>query len=228
MALCQITREPIDVDALIAAVQAPTDGALCVFSGVVRADPGPGGEMDRVQVLEYDAYPEMAEAKLAEVAAEVVARWPEQKVAIAHRIGRLHVGEASVVIAVASPHRHESFEACHYAINRVKSTAPIWKKEIYGSGEEWVEGALPGATVEQADSVRRLRLKPRGKLPPLTYAPDLPLTLSARPGAAIPGTSGSMRSQMRSPTCSMGCVASSTSHRSGPACASSRKPSRTR
>lgn len=153
MALCRITREPIDVDALIAAVQAPTDGALCVFSGVVRADPGPGGETDRVQVLEYDAYPEMAEAKLAEVAAEVVARWPEQKIAIAHRIGRLHVGEASVVIAVASPHRHESFEACHYAINRVKSTAPIWKKEIYGSGAEWVEGDLPGSAVEQADSV---------------------------------------------------------------------------
>lgn len=153
MALCRITREPIDVGALIAAVQSPTDGALCVFSGVVRADPGPGGETDRVQVLEYDAYPEMAEAKLAEVAAEVVARWPEQKVAIAHRIGRLHVGEASVVIAVASPHRHESFEACHYAINRVKSTAPIWKKEIYGSGAEWVEGDLPGATVEQSDQV---------------------------------------------------------------------------
>ncbi|MAG37597.1 MAG: molybdenum cofactor biosynthesis protein MoaE [Dehalococcoidia bacterium] len=153
MALCQITRDPIDVGALISAVQAPTDGALCVFSGVVRADPGPGGETNRVQVLEYDAYPEMAEAKLAEVAAEVAERWPEQKIAIAHRIGRLEVGEASVVIAVASPHRHESFEACHYAINRVKSTAPIWKKEIYQSGEEWVEGTLPGATVDRADSV---------------------------------------------------------------------------
>lgn len=153
MAICEITREPIDVGALINAVQTSADGALCVFSGVVRADPRPGDNTNRVKLLEYDAYPEMAQTKLAEVAAQVGKRWPEQKVAIVHRIGRLAVGEASVVIVVASPHRREAFEACHYAINRVKSTAPIWKKEIYHSGEEWVEGDLPGAKLDQTISV---------------------------------------------------------------------------
>ncbi len=149
MALCRVTREPLDVSELVAAVQEPTDGALCLFSGIVRADPKADEDANRVQFLEYDAYPEMAERKLAEVAAEVRDRWPEQKIAIVHRIGRLRVGEASVVIAVASPHRHESFEACQYAIDRVKSTAPIWKKEVYQSGEEWVEGTRPEATLDQ-------------------------------------------------------------------------------
>lgn len=134
---CWITHEPIDAQELIGAVQTPADGAVCVFYGVVRED-----SRDRkVQYLEYDAYPEMAEKKMREILAEVRARWPAQRAAIVHRIGRLSIGDASVVIAVASPHRGESFEACRYVIDRVKQEVPIWKKEVFTDGEEWVEGS---------------------------------------------------------------------------------------
>ena len=91
--------------------------------------------------MEYDAYPEMAEKKMREILEEVAARWPEQRAAIVHRIGKLAIGEASVVIAVGSPHRGESFEACRYVIDRVKQEVPIWKKEVFTDGEEWVEGS---------------------------------------------------------------------------------------
>jgi molybdopterin synthase catalytic subunit len=133
---CRITREPIDAQELIRAVQTPADGAVCVFYGVVRED-----SRDRkVRYLEYDAYPEMAEKKMWEILDEVRARWPAQRAAIVHRIGRLAIGDASVVIAVGSPHRGESFEACRYVIDRVKQEVPIWKKEVFTDGEEWVEG----------------------------------------------------------------------------------------
>jgi molybdopterin synthase catalytic subunit len=136
-ALCRITREPIDAQALINAVQTAADGAVCVFYGVVRES-----SRDRmVRWLEYDAYPEMAEKKMREILAEVAQRWPEQRAAIVHRIGRLEVGEASVVIAVASPHRAEAFDACRYIIDRVKQDVPIWKKEVFTDGEAWVEGS---------------------------------------------------------------------------------------
>jgi molybdopterin synthase catalytic subunit len=135
--LCRITREPIDAQELIQTVQTPADGAVCVFYGVVRED----SHDRKVRHLEYDAYPEMAEKKMREILAEVQARWPSQRAAIVHRIGRLEIGEASVVIAVGSPHRGESFEACRYVIDRVKEEVPIWKKEVFTDGEEWVEGA---------------------------------------------------------------------------------------
>ncbi|MGI8423757.1 MAG: molybdenum cofactor biosynthesis protein MoaE [Chloroflexota bacterium] len=135
--LCRITREPIDAQELIAAVQTPADGAVCVFYGVVRED----SRNKKVQFLEYDAYPEMAEKKMREILNEVRSTWPDQRAAIVHRIGTLGIGEASVVIAVGSPHRGESFEACRYVIDRVKQEVPIWKKEVFTDGEEWVEGA---------------------------------------------------------------------------------------
>lgn len=134
-ALCRITTDPIDAQALIAAVQTPADGAVCVFYGVVRED----SRNKKVRFLEYDAYPEMAEKKMREILDEVRQRWPEQKAAIVHRIGKMGIGEASVIIAVGSPHRAESFEACHYVIDRVKEEVPIWKKEVFTDGEEWVE-----------------------------------------------------------------------------------------
>lgn len=135
--LCRITRDPIDAQELIAAVQTPADGAVCVFYGVVRED-----SRDRkVRHLEYDAYPEMAEKKMRDILDGARQRWPEQRAAIVHRIGTLAIGEASVIIAVGSPHRGESFEACRYVIDRVKQEVPIWKKEVFTDGEAWVEGS---------------------------------------------------------------------------------------
>ena len=135
--LCRITTDPIDTDELIRAVQTPADGAVCVFYGVVRED----SRNKKVRFLEYDAYPEMAEKKMRMILEEVKVKWPEQRAAIVHRIGTLGIGEASVVIAVGSPHRGESFEACRYVIDRVKEEVPIWKKEVFTDGEEWVEGS---------------------------------------------------------------------------------------
>ncbi|HEV2124331.1 MAG TPA: molybdenum cofactor biosynthesis protein MoaE [Chloroflexota bacterium] len=135
--VCRITTDPINAQELIDAVQTAADGAVCVFYGVVRED----SRNKKVRFLEYDAYPEMAEKKMREILEEVRARWPEQRAAIIHRIGKLGIGEASVVIAVGSPHRGESFEACRYVIDRVKQEVPIWKKEVFTDGEEWVEGS---------------------------------------------------------------------------------------
>jgi molybdopterin synthase catalytic subunit len=118
-------------------VQTPADGAVCVFYGVVRED----SRNKKVRWLEYDAYPEMAEKKMRDILDEVARKWPEQRAAIVHRIGRLEIGEASVVIAVGSPHRGESFDACRYVIDRVKQEVPIWKKEVFTDGEAWVEGS---------------------------------------------------------------------------------------
>src|SRR5690606_30395708 len=94
----------------------------------------------RVEYLEYDAYPPMAEKKMREIAGEVRERWPVTAIAMQHRMGRLEIGEPSVIIAVSSPHRIDAIEACHYAIDRLKSIVPIWKKEVFEGGEEWLEG----------------------------------------------------------------------------------------
>ena len=135
--LCKVTTDVIDAQELIQAVQTPADGAVCVFYGVVRED----SRNKKVRFLEYDAYPEMAEKKMRDILEEVRQKWPEQRAAIVHRVGTLGIGEASVVIAVGSPHRGESFEACRYVIDRVKQEVPIWKKEVFTDGEEWVEGS---------------------------------------------------------------------------------------
>jgi len=137
--IVKLTREPLDADAvraLEAAVAYPGAGGVVTFQGVVRDN----ARGKRVRHLEYDAYPEMAEAKMREIVAEVERRWGTTAVAIAHRVGRLQIGECSVVVIVACPHRGEAFEACRYAIDTLKATVPIWKKEAYEDGEEWVEG----------------------------------------------------------------------------------------
>jgi molybdopterin synthase catalytic subunit len=133
----RLVRDPIDLAALQAVT--PADGALCLFVGVVRDENG--GR--RVLRLEYEAYEDMALPLMDKIAAEARERWRITDVRIVHRLGRLEVGEASVVVAVASPHRREAFEACRYAIDTLKATVPIWKKEFYGDGEVWLEG--PGA-----------------------------------------------------------------------------------
>ena len=132
----QITREPLDRNALIASVTDPAVGGLVVFEGVVRDN----ARGKQVRYLEYDVYPEMAVQQIREILAEAERRWNVDRVAVAHRIGRLEIGEASVIIVVATPHRAEAFEACRYIIDTLKTTVPIWKKEVAMNGEEWVEG----------------------------------------------------------------------------------------
>ena len=138
-AVVKITRDPLDeaaVRALVGEATYASDGGVVTFEGVVR-DHARG---KRIRYLEYDAYPEMAEERMAAIAAEVEQRWQTDHVAIVHRIGRLEIGECSVVVVVACPHRAEAFDACRYAIDTLKTTVPIWKKEVAEDGEEWVEG----------------------------------------------------------------------------------------
>jgi molybdopterin synthase catalytic subunit len=131
----RVTAEPLSADQLADAVTVPEAGGVVVFLGVVR-DNSAGR---RVTALEYEAHVPMAEAKLKEIGETVYQRWPGVKqLAMVHRIGRLTVGEASVAIAVAAAHRHEAFEACHFAIDRLKATVPIWKREIFEDGAVWV------------------------------------------------------------------------------------------
>jgi molybdopterin synthase catalytic subunit len=133
--LYRMTSEPLSEAAATAAVAHPEAGGLVVFSGVVRNETG--GR--RVKFLEYEAYQPMAEARMREIGQMVRARWPGVKaVAMVHRVGRLEIGEASVIIAVSAAHRAEAFEACRYAIDRLKETVPVWKKEHFEDGEVWV------------------------------------------------------------------------------------------
>ena len=131
----RIVEEPLSPDAVAGSVGNPAAGGIVIFSGVVR------NEKDGrpVKYLEYEAHAPMAEAKLREIGAEVRRRWPSVKaVAILHRIGRLEIGESSVLIAVSAAHRREAFEACHYAIDTLKQMVPVWKKEHFEDGEVWV------------------------------------------------------------------------------------------
>ena len=134
--LISITRERLDRDALVEAVAHPSVGGIVVFEGVVRDN----ARGKQVRYLEYDVYAEMAVQQIREIVAETERRWGIERVAVAHRVGRLEIGEASVIIVVAAPHRGEAFEACRYIIDTLKTTVPIWKKEVATNGEEWVEG----------------------------------------------------------------------------------------
>ncbi len=140
-----ITFNPIGLDDIAAKVVKPETGAVAVFGGVVR-NVSAGKD---VESLEYEAYEEMALAKLRQVAAEAREQWPKiVDIAIVQRIGHLEVGETAVVVAVSSPHRNDGcFEACAYAINRLKEIVPIWKKELGPDGTAWIEGDyLPNAS----------------------------------------------------------------------------------
>jgi molybdopterin synthase catalytic subunit len=135
-AFVQLTRERLDRDALIAQVAHASVGGIVIFEGVVRDH----ARDKQIRYLEYDAYPEMAEQQIRAIVTEAERRWGVERVAVAHRFGRLEIGEASVIIVVASPHRAEAFDACRYIIDTLKTTVPIWKKEVAADGEEWVEG----------------------------------------------------------------------------------------
>lgn len=132
----EVSREPLDLQRLINFVRKDESGAVALFYGVVRNH----NQGRRVRYLEYDAYPGMAVKKMREVAEEVRARWPITELGMMHRMGRVEVGEAALVVAVSSPHRREAFEACQYAVDRVKEIVPVWKKEVGEGGEVWVEG----------------------------------------------------------------------------------------
>ena len=135
----EITSESLDPAPLVEAVRRDESGAVALFYGVVRNE-----NMGRnVQYLEYDAYPEMAIKKMREVADEVRAKFDVTGVGVLHRTGRLEIGETSLLVAVSSGHRREAFEACHYAVDRIKQIVPIWKKEVWDNGEEWIEGHMP-------------------------------------------------------------------------------------
>ena len=132
--MIRLTTNVIDCAALTEQVRRPDCGGVVLFLGTVR-DLTDG----RVTVaLDYEAYPAMAEKKLAEIEQETRRRWPVGEIALVHRLGRLDVGEVSVAAAVSCPHRAEAFEACRYAIDTLKRTVPVWKKEHFEDGEVWV------------------------------------------------------------------------------------------
>ena len=132
-----VTSEPLDSDALAALVDATGDGAVVTFAGLVRDH----NEGRRVQFLEYEAYEPLAVRALQRIVDEARELWPGARVAVHHRLGRLEIGEASIVIAAASAHRSDAFAACRYAIERVKQIVPIWKREHFDGGDVWLEGA---------------------------------------------------------------------------------------
>lgn len=132
--LFEVTEEELSVDEVVARLADPANGALVTFVGVVRDNT----DGRQVRYLEYEAYPEMAEQALKQIGDEIRARWKTiREVAIVHRVGRLQIGETSVVIALSAAHRSELFDALRYAIDRLKQIVPIWKKEVWTNGEEW-------------------------------------------------------------------------------------------
>lgn len=142
--MLEITDAVLDPAPLVAAVRRDESGAIALFYGVVRNE-----NLGRaVQYLEYDAYPEMAIKKMREVADEVRAKYPITGIGILHRTGRLEIGETSLLVAVSSGHRAEAFDACHFAVDRIKQVVPVWKKEVWSDGSEWIEGHRPEAPAD--------------------------------------------------------------------------------
>jgi molybdopterin synthase catalytic subunit len=137
--LILLVRNVIDADALINHIRTADDGAIVTFDGCVRNQ----SHGRRTLYLDYEAYESMALAKMREIAAEVHAKFPIDRVAVAHRLGRLEIGETSVFIAVSAPHRAAAFDACRYAIDTLKRSVPIWKKEYFEDGAVWADGELP-------------------------------------------------------------------------------------
>jgi len=135
----EITRQPIDVTALLSGAENPAAGGVCMFIGTVRNH----ADGRSVTKMEYEGYAEMAVREMERIEKQVRERWPVEEMAIVHRLGMLEIGEASVVIVVACAHRSDAFEACRYAIDTLKKTVPIWKKEFDQDGAAWVEGVMP-------------------------------------------------------------------------------------
>lgn len=142
----RLVRKPINTQEIVDTLKAPEDGALVVFDGFVRNN----FKSQQTLYLEYEAYEAMAWAKIREIGAQIRQEFPIRRLAIVHRLGRLEIGETSVLIAVVSAHRAAAFEACRYAIDTLKRTVPIWKKEFFVGGAVWAEGeALPEEAISR-------------------------------------------------------------------------------
>jgi molybdopterin synthase catalytic subunit len=139
----QLVREPIDIAALARHVRAPEDGATVTFDGFVRNQ----SHNRPTLYLDYEAYESMAIAKMREIGDQLHEKYRIHRVAMVHRLGRLQIGETSVFIAVSAPHRAAAFDACRFAIDTLKRTVPIWKKEYFEDGAVWADGELPPAPV---------------------------------------------------------------------------------
>lgn len=138
----RLPRAPFDHNEIVAAITTDRAGALCFFTGTVRGQTAKEGHLPQTAYLEYEAYEAMALAKMKLVAAEIRARWPKvEGIAIIQRVGRLHVGDSTVLCACSSPHRDDGcFEGARYGIDRLKEIVPVWKKEVGHAGESWIEG----------------------------------------------------------------------------------------
>ena len=137
--LIELVRQPIRMAEIVALLKAPGDGAVLAFEGIVRDHSG----ARRTLYLDYEAYESMALVKLRELAAAMRERFRIDRLALIHRLGRLEIGETSVLVAVSSEHRGASFDACRYGIDTLKKTVPIWKKEYFEGGAVWAEGEVP-------------------------------------------------------------------------------------
>lgn len=135
----RLVRGPIDMAALARHVRGPEDGATVTFNGFVRNQ----SHNRPTLYLDYEAYESMALAKMREIGAQLHEKFAIHRVAIVHRLGRLEIGETSVFIAVSAPHRAAAFDACRFAIDTLKRTVPIWKKEYFEDGAVWADGELP-------------------------------------------------------------------------------------
>jgi molybdopterin synthase catalytic subunit len=129
-----VTNHPIDLDELVRFVTDAEAGAVATFIGTTRNN----NEGRQVIALDYEGYPEMAEKELRRIGEDAKTKWPICRMAITHRLGPVQIGEASVIIAVSSAHRDAAFAACRFAIEEIKKTVPIWKKEVFDGGEVWI------------------------------------------------------------------------------------------
>jgi molybdopterin synthase catalytic subunit len=146
--LFELVHAPIDVAPLVAHVKGPADGAVVVFDGTVRNNT----RGRATQYLVYEAYEPMALKMMREIGAQIREQFAVHRIAIVHRLGRLEIGETSVLIAVSAPHRDAAFDASRFAIETLKRTVPIWKKEYFTDGALWVEGHMPGQSDAQSFS----------------------------------------------------------------------------
>jgi molybdopterin synthase catalytic subunit len=139
--LFELVRAPIDVPVLHRRVRGPEDGAIVIFDGFVRHE----SHGRATKFLDYEAYEPMALSKMREIGAQLHQKFAIRRVAMVHRLGRLEIGETSILIAVSAAHRAAAFDACRYAIDTLKKTVPIWKKEYFEDGAVWADGELPPA-----------------------------------------------------------------------------------
>jgi molybdopterin synthase catalytic subunit len=133
--MIKIVSEEISKESVLGAMASPDCGALVFFEGIVRRE----SEGKQVTHLFYEAYAPMAEKEIEKICQSALSRWPVARISVIHRIGRLEIGDTAVLIAVASGHRSEAFDACRFVIDEIKKTVPIWKKEHFSDGEVWVE-----------------------------------------------------------------------------------------